>query len=139
MNRLNEYVKKLLLTDYVNKQIDRKTIILKYGIPSKYINYFLNKNKIKIWDDFRKIPKELTELVIKEYTEKKLNRSEIAVKYKIQMRRVDLILNQKKIEKWDLKKTPTTKTVKNKSNDKRYYNPKSDKTSYAKIFYEFNN
>lgn len=140
MNKLSQDVKLLLLNDYKERNIDRKTIVTWHKVKLKYINYFLKKNGIEIWDDHRKIPMELREIVIKEYTENKIKRDEIAIKYKIELRRINLILKEASIDKWDLKRTIVTKSEgkKKKSNNTKYYNPMRDKSNYAKMFYEFN-
>lgn len=141
MEKLPHFIKNLMLTEYREKKITRKQISKRYRIKIKHLTYFVKNNNLELWDDNRKIPKELRELVIKEYTENRVKRDEICIRYKIERRRVDLILNEAKIVKWDLKRTIVPKNAgkKKKSISKRYYNPKAEKDSYSKMFYEFNN
>lgn len=141
MEKLPNFIKEIMLKDYVEKKITRKQISKKYRIKMKYLTYFVKNNNLELWDDNRKIPQELRDTVIKEYTENKVKRNDIAVKYKIEIRRVNLIIKEAGIEKWDLKRTIVPKNAgkKKKCNNSKYYNPKTDKSSYSKMFYEFNN
>ncbi len=128
IDEINESYTKMLVT--------RTELAEKHQIKIRTITNYLHSNKIPIWDTHR-LYKTTKEQIIKDYCVNKIPRTEIQKKYGISHSKLYWILKLAGIKLWDLQKEPTNKKPIREMSDDIYY-WKKDKSSYAKIFYEFN-
>lgn len=127
--RLNE-----LFEDYKRRKITRDEIMQEMNMSDMSVINALSRRKIPLWDRKKRGGYNPLGKFRKLYQERKFTRREICKKFGVKFKSLSASLNHFGIELWDQER----KTNGQKDYPGKYYDPKKDKSPYAKMFYEFN-
>lgn len=124
-----------LFEQYKKKQINRDQIMKIMNMSDMAVINAINRRKIRIWDRKKRGGNCNLEKYRRIYEQKKMDRKEICKKFGLNFKSLTTSIRNFNIEFWDLKFQCNGK----KDYPGQFHNPKKDRSSYARLFYEYNN